>query len=146
MCVCRYVCDHEYSLLAHFPKICSSLWLFQKQFFSFLSRLSSYLSFNSSLLPSHCPFLLRHPSHRASLPFTLPINFSTFLPLPAFLHPPSFFYSSSMILSLFFSPGEKNNNTGLLAAGLSPAFPNLSLLWYWLAGASAVLVLAGSSR
>ncbi|KAF0030315.1 hypothetical protein F2P81_017046 [Scophthalmus maximus] len=39
---------------------------------------------------------------------------------------------------------NNNNNTCRLAASLSPASPNLSLLWYWLAGA-AVLVLAGSS-
>lgn len=69
-----------------------------------------------------------------------------FYPLTPLLHPPSyhsFFYSSSM----FFSPRKKKpSNTCLLAAGLSPASPNLSLPWHWLAGAAAELVLAGSSR
>ena len=130
-------------------------WRYFKRrfFFSFPSSFFPSLSFNVSLLHSHCPSLLHHPSHRASLPFTLPIIFSTSRPPPP---------SSPSILSLFpllllhdtfFSMIGKrkektkaHTNTCLLAARLSPASPNLSLLWHWLAGASAVLVLAGSSR
>lgn len=75
MCVCRYVCDHEYSLLAHFPQVCSSLTIFQKTFFSLV--LSSHLSLSTC------------PSFTAIVPLFSIIHLTV-------LHYPSLFQSFSL--------------------------------------------------
>lgn len=133
MCVCRYVCDHEYSLLAHFPQVCSSLTIFQKTFFSLV--LSSHLSL--STCPSFTAivplFSIIHLTvlHYPSLFQSFSLQ-ATHLPLP---HPPSyhsFLYSSSMIL-FFHDRKKKKSPHKHLSAGCpfvsspSKPFPALAL-------------------
>lgn len=133
VCVC--VCDHKVSLISVRPQL-----YFKSSFY--LLPISP--SFNISLLHAHCPSFLHHPSGPLSLPFGLSpfsIFYSPFSPTL-----PLIFSSSSITLCFFIQKMKKRKTVCLLDVSLSPASPNLSLLSYWLAGLSAVLVLAGSSR
>lgn len=134
---------------ARFPSVCLSLTPFFFSFLFFSEFLASHLSLSTrpsfpAIVPHfsiiHLPML-----HYPSLFPSFCRRFYSLTQQPAILSP--FLLPPSMILPLSFpSEGKKKTNTCLLVTRLSPASPNLSLHWYWLTGASAVLVLADSSR
>lgn len=112
------------------------------------SLFSPSLSFNFSLLHSHCPSLLRHPSRHASLPFTFPIVFSHFYPLLTLPSILSLFLLHDTFSVFFFTRVKNKRLVCWLPVCLQPlqSFPYSGIGWlepllccYW-------LVLAGEAK